>query len=70
MRRLLVSAVLVLAALILQLCLLDRLPLPGGVAPDLVLHGSSDAARLQSMHVWLGITIWDQSIDTSVRRRT
>ena len=37
MRRLLLSVVLLLAALVLQLTVLDRLPLPGGVAPDLVL---------------------------------
>jgi rod shape-determining protein MreD len=37
MRRLLLSFLLLLAALVLQLTVLDRLPLPGGVAPDLVL---------------------------------
>jgi rod shape-determining protein MreD len=36
-RRLLLSAVLVLAAIVVQLTVLDRLPLPGGVSPDLVL---------------------------------
>ena len=37
MRRFLLPVVLLLAALVLQLTVLDRLPLPGGVAPDLVL---------------------------------
>jgi rod shape-determining protein MreD len=37
MRRILLPVVLLLAALVLQLTVLDRLPLPGGVAPDLVL---------------------------------
>lgn len=37
MRRVLLSVLLVLAALVLQLTVLDRAPLPGGVAPDLVL---------------------------------
>jgi rod shape-determining protein MreD len=37
MRRLLLSVVLVLAALVVQLTVLNRLPLPGGVSPDLVL---------------------------------
>ena len=37
MRRFLLSVVLVLVALVLQLTVLDRLPLPGGVTPDLVL---------------------------------
>src|SRR5437763_2929831 len=37
MRRVLLPVVLLLAALVLQLTVLDRLPLPGGVAPDLVL---------------------------------
>jgi rod shape-determining protein MreD len=37
MRRLLLSVVLLLAALVIQLTLLDRLPLPGGVSADLVL---------------------------------
>jgi rod shape-determining protein MreD len=37
MRRVLLSVVLLLLALVLQLTVLDRLPLPGGVAPDLVL---------------------------------
>jgi rod shape-determining protein MreD len=36
-RRLLLSFVLVLAAIVLQLTVVDRLPLPGGVSPDLVL---------------------------------
>jgi rod shape-determining protein MreD len=36
-RRLLLSVVLVLAAIVVQLTVLDRLPLPGGVSPDLVL---------------------------------
>ena len=37
MRRALLSAVLVVVALLLQLTLLDQLPLPGGVSPDLLL---------------------------------
>ena len=37
MRRLLLSVLLVLAAVVLQLTVLDRLPLPGDVSPDLVL---------------------------------
>ncbi|HEY2444077.1 MAG TPA: rod shape-determining protein MreD [Streptosporangiaceae bacterium] len=37
MRRVLLSAVLVLVALVLQLSVLGRLSLPGGVTPDLVL---------------------------------
>ena len=37
MRRVVLPVVLLLAALVLQLTVLDRLPLPGGVAPDLVL---------------------------------
>ena len=37
MRRVLLPVVLLLVALVLQLTVLDRLPLPGGVAPDLVL---------------------------------
>ena len=37
MRRVLLSAVLVVVALLLQLTLLDQLPLPGGVSPDLLL---------------------------------
>ncbi len=37
MRRFLLPVVLLLAALVLQLTVFDRLPLPGGVAPDLVL---------------------------------
>ena len=37
MRRLLLSVVLVLVALVVQLTVLNRLPLPGGVSPDLVL---------------------------------
>jgi rod shape-determining protein MreD len=36
-RRLLLSVLLVLAAIVLQLTVLDRLPLPGDVSPDLVL---------------------------------
>jgi rod shape-determining protein MreD len=36
-RRILLSVILLLVALVLQLTVLDRLPLPGGVAPDLVL---------------------------------
>jgi rod shape-determining protein MreD len=36
-RRLLLSVMLVLAAIVLQLTIVDRLPLPGGVSPDLVL---------------------------------
>jgi rod shape-determining protein MreD len=36
-RRVLLPVVLLLVALVLQLTVLDRLPLPGGVAPDLVL---------------------------------
>lgn len=37
MRRVLVPVVLLLAAVVVQLTVFDRLPLPGGVAPDLVL---------------------------------
>ena len=37
MRRLLIAVVAVLAAVFLQVTLLDRLPLPGGSPPDLVL---------------------------------
>ena len=37
MRRFLLPVVLLLAALVVQLTVFDRLPLPGGVAPDLVL---------------------------------
>jgi rod shape-determining protein MreD len=37
MRRVLLSAVLAIVALLLQLTLIDQLPLPGGVSPDLVL---------------------------------
>jgi rod shape-determining protein MreD len=37
MRRFLLPIVLLLAALVVQLTVFDRLPLPGGVAPDLVL---------------------------------
>jgi len=37
MRRFLLPVVLLLTALVVQLTVLDRLPLPGGVAPDLVL---------------------------------
>lgn len=37
MRRALVSVILLLVAIVLQLTVLDRLPLPGGVSPDLVL---------------------------------
>ena len=37
MRRALVSVILLLVAIVLQLTVLDRLPLPGGVTPDLVL---------------------------------
>jgi rod shape-determining protein MreD len=36
-RRLLLSVLLVLAAIVIQLTVLDRLPLPGDVSPDLVL---------------------------------
>src|SRR5438067_1239030 len=49
MRRVLLPVVLLLAALVLQLTVLDRLPLPGGVAPDLVLlvlFGVALASRL------------------------
>ncbi|HEY2575687.1 MAG TPA: rod shape-determining protein MreD [Streptosporangiaceae bacterium] len=37
MRRVLLPAALVVVALLLQLTLLDQLPLPGGVSPDLLL---------------------------------
>ena len=37
MRRFLLPVVLLLVAVVVQLTVLDRLPLPGGVAPDLVL---------------------------------
>jgi rod shape-determining protein MreD len=37
MRRFLLPVVLLLLAVVVQLTVLDRLPLPGGVAPDLVL---------------------------------
>ena len=37
MRRFVLPVVLLLAAVVVQLTVLDRLPLPGGVAPDLVL---------------------------------
>jgi rod shape-determining protein MreD len=37
MRRFLLPVVLLLVALVVQLTVFDRLPLPGGVAPDLVL---------------------------------
>ena len=37
MRRVLLPAVLVVVALLLQLTVLDQLPLPGGVSPDLLL---------------------------------
>ena len=37
MRRAVLSAILLAAALVLQLTVVNRLPLPGGGAPDLVL---------------------------------